>query len=352
MPVLGKGASKEPEPDLDQRETSEPVSPQEAADVGRRLRHGLITLGVLLVIVVGLLLAIPGLHGIGHAVVHMDGGWIAGGVALEVLSCLSYVLAFLQVFRRAPIRLGARVALSELAFGATVPIGGVGSVALGGWLLVERGAPLNRVAQRSAVLFLLTSAVNVITFIVAGLGLWLGIFPGPSDPLLSLLPAAAGTAVLVFFLLLPPAIERGLTGRLPPKLDGVLRGTASSIRDTADFLRRPDWRLIGAIGYLWFDIAVLLACFAALDASPPVASVVLAYQIAYLSNLVPIPGGIGVLDGSLLGMLTLYGISATTSAAATVVYHAIALLIPVVWGTVAFVILRRNRDQPLRPRLG
>jgi uncharacterized membrane protein YbhN (UPF0104 family) len=208
------------------------------------------------------------------------------------------------------------------------------------------------VAQRSAVLFLLTSAVNVITFIVAGLGLWLGIFPGPDDPLLSILPAGAGTVVLVFFLLLPRAIERGLTGRLPSKLDGVLRGTASSIRDTADFLRRPDWKLIGAIGYLWFDIGVLVACFAALDATPPIASVVLAYQIAYLSNLVPIPGGIGVLDGSLVGMLTLYGIPTTTGAAATVVYHAIALLIPVVWGTVAFVILRRTRNQPLKLRPG
>ena len=350
MPVAGRGASQRPEPDLEERDPSENASQQEAADIGRRLRQGLITVGVLLVMVIGLLLAIPGLHGIGHAVVHMDGGWIAGGVALEVLSCLGYVLAFLQVFRRAPIRFGARVALSELAFGAAVPIGGVGSVALGGWLLVERGAPLNRVAQRSAVLFLLTSAVNVITFIVAGLGLWLGIFPGPRDPLLTILPAAVGTLVLIFFLLLPRAIERGLTGRLPPRVDGVLRGAASSIRDTAEFLRRPDWRLIGAIGYLWFDIAVLLACFAALDASPPVASVVLAYQIAYLSNLVPIPGGIGVLDGSLVGMLTLYGISATTSAAATVVYHAIALLIPVAWGTLAFVILRRTRHQPLGRR--
>jgi uncharacterized membrane protein YbhN (UPF0104 family) len=352
MPVAGRGASKHPEPDLDERESSELGPEQDAVDVGRRLRHGLITVAVLVVIVIGLLLAIPGLHSIGHAVVHMDGGWIAGGVALEVLSCLGYVLAFLQVFRRAPIRFGARVALSELAFGAAVPIGGVGSVALGGWLLVERGAPLNRVAQRSAVLFLLTSAVNVITLMVAGLGLWLGLFPGPRDPLLSILPAAVGTVVLVFFLLLPGAIERGLTGRLPPKLDGVLRGTASSIRDTADFLRRPDWRLIGAIGYLWFDIGVLIVCFAALDAAPPIACVVLAYQIAYLSNIVPIPGGIGVLDGSLVGMLTLYGIPTTTSAAATVVYHAIALLIPVVWGTVAFLILRRTRHQPLKLRPG
>ena len=59
----------------------------------------------------------------------------------------------------------------------------------------------------------------------------------------------------------------------------------------------PDWRIVGAIGYLWFDIAVLFACFAASGHMPALAPVVLAYQIGYLSNFIPVPGGIGVLDG-------------------------------------------------------
>ena len=77
---------------------------------------------------------------------------------------------------------------------------------------------------------------------------------------------------------------------------------------------------------------------------------VLAYQIAYLSNLIPIPGGIGVLDGSFVGMLVLYGVNATTATAATVVYHAISLWIPAMWGTVAFLILQRTRNHPLTLR--
>jgi uncharacterized protein (TIRG00374 family) len=78
--------------------------------------------------------------------------------------------------------------------------------------------------------------------------------------------------------------------------------------------------------------------------------VVLAYQVAYLSNIIPIPGGIGVLDGSLVGALVLYGVSATTATAAAVVYHAIALWVPSLWGTAAFLILRRTRRQPLKLR--
>jgi uncharacterized membrane protein YbhN (UPF0104 family) len=61
---------------------------------------------------------------------------------------------------------------------------------------------------------------------------------------------------------------------------------------------------------------------------PPLASIVLAFQIGYLSNCVPIPGGIGVLDGSFVGMLVLYGGNAITATAATLVYHAVALWIP------------------------
>jgi uncharacterized membrane protein YbhN (UPF0104 family) len=318
-------------------------------EAARRLRHGLIALGVLVLMVVGLLLAVPGLHGVAQTVTRMSWGWVAVAIVAEILSCLGYVLAFLQVFERAPIRFGARVALSELAFNAAVSLGGVSSVAMGGWLLVERGAPRGRVAGRPAVLFLLTSAINVITFAVAGFALFAGA-PGPHDPLLSVVPGAVGTAMFLFFVFLPRVIDRRLGRRLPGRLHTVLSGTAMSIRDTEQLLFKPDWRLLGAIGYLWFDIGVLMACFSALGVTPPLAAVVLAYQIAYLSNAIPVPGGIGVLDGSLVGMLVLYGVKSTVAAAATLVYHAISLWIPAMWGTIAFLILRRTRREPLELR--
>jgi hypothetical protein len=51
-----------------------------------------------------------------------------------------------------------------------------------------------------------------------------------------------------------------------------------------------------------------------------------------------------------VGMFVLYGTSATLATAATVVYHAVALWIPAMWGTAAFVILRRTRNRPLQLR--
>jgi len=75
--------------------------------------------------------------------------------------------------------------------------------------------------------------------------------------------------------------------------------------------------------------------------------IVLSYQIGYLANVLPVPGNIGVLEGSFVGMLVLYHVHATTATAAAVVYHAIALWIPALWGTVAFLALRHSAHEPL-----
>jgi uncharacterized protein (TIRG00374 family) len=98
--------------------------------------------------------------------------------------------------------------------------------------------------------------------------------------------------------------------------------------------------VLGAIGYLLFDIAVLWACLRAFDAHPAVLAVVVGYQVGYLSNLLPIPGGVGVLEGGLLGALLLYGLPAASTAAAVILYHAIALWVPTLGGTIGFARLR------------
>ena len=286
----------------------------------RSLRNGFITLALGAALVAGLLLAVPGFAGVTTTVSSM------------------------QVWEEGSELFTAWVALSEEAFGAAVSLGGAGSLAVGAWLMVERGAPARRIAERSAVLFLYTSAINVITLIVAGLGLFLGL-PGPGNPLLSIVPAAVGALVLVVFLLLPRYVDRIARRLGPGRLQMFLTETAASVRDTARLTFHPRWGMVGAIGYLWFDIAVLFACFAAAGHVPPLAAVVLAYQIAYLSNLIPVPGGIGVLDGSMIGMLVLYGVGGTVATAATLVYHAIALWVPAVLGTIAFIALQRTRRQ-------
>jgi len=317
------------------------------AKATRNLKHGLISLVILIAMVVGLFLAVPSLHDVSRDIFRMGTGWVLLAIGLEILSCIGYVVVFLLVFDRAPRRFGARVALSELAFGAAVALGGAGSVAVGAWLLIERGARPGKVAERSAVLFLLTSGINVLTLAAAGIGLWLGILPGKDSTLLSLVPGAVGVVIFVGFLMLPPVNDWLIVERFDGRVANWAAAMSETIRATRRELFSFDWRLLGALGYLWFDIAVLWVCFKALGFDAPIASLVLAYQIGYLSNLLPIPGGIGVLDGSLVGMCVLYGFNDTKSTSAAIVYHAISLWVPATWGTIAFVLLRRTRNQPI-----
>jgi uncharacterized membrane protein YbhN (UPF0104 family) len=103
---------------------------------------------------------------------------------------------------------------------------------------------------------------------------------------------------------------------------------------------------VGAIGYLAFDICVLWACLRALGSAPPAAGLVLGYSVGYLANMLPVPGGAGVLDGGLAAALVMYHVPGPHIAAAILVYHAIALWVPGLGGVLAYVRLRSRLAQP------
>ncbi len=319
---------------------------------GKRLRNSLLTILVLATIVVVLLFAIPGLHEVGNKLRHASAGWLIGAVGLELLSCLGYVAFFRQVFYRGPRRLTARIAWAELAANAVLPAGGAGGLGLGGWMLHAKGMPTRKVAERSVVVFLGTSAVNVAALVIIGVGMFVGVLPGTRNPLLTLLPAAVGLAVIAIVLALP-----ALAGRLAdrhgqgrPRLRSTVCALAVGVRETIVELRRRDWRVLGAVGYWVFDTMVLWACFRALGANPGVPVVMMAYLIGQLGGELPIPGGMGAIDGGLIGALALYGVAFAPATAAVLAYRAISLWLPALIGSVDFVLVRRRLDEPIQLR--
>ncbi len=305
-----------------------------------RLRNGIAWTVALLLLLLAVGLAVPDLRGVLKRAAGAHVGWLVAAVALELLSCLGYVATVRLVLRRGPVSEVRWLAWAEMAFGAVVPVGGAGGLAVGAWAMRAWGIAWSRIANRSAVIFLLTSAINAAVLSAAGFGLALGIGNGGKGALSGLLPGAIGLLGIIVFAALPLVMARLGDRQNVGRVRAALTRMAGWVRDTEAIAWERDWRLLGSAGYLLFDIAVLWACLRAVGLHPPVMAMVVGYQIGYLANLVPIPGGVGVLEGGLLGALLLYGLPAGPTAAAVVIYHAIALWVPAIGGTIGFARLR------------
>jgi uncharacterized membrane protein YbhN (UPF0104 family) len=306
----------------------------------RRLRNGLVWTAVLALLLLGIGLAVPDLRGVLDRASGANLGWLGLAIALELASCLGYVGTVRLVLTRGPAKLVRRLAWAEMAFGAVVPVGGAGGLAVGAWAMRAWGISWSRIANRSAVIFLLTSAVNGAVLGLGGLGLLAGLGHTHASFIYGLIPAVVAFAGIAFFVALPRLTAVSEPSRQRGRLGAALSRAAGWVRDTEEVAFTPNWRLVGTVGYLVFDIAVLWACLRALGVNEPIVALVLGYQIGYLANLVPIPGGLGVLEGGLLGALLLYGLPVAPTAAAVVLYHAIALWVPTLGGTVGFARLR------------
>ncbi|MFZ1996157.1 MAG: lysylphosphatidylglycerol synthase domain-containing protein, partial [Solirubrobacteraceae bacterium] len=304
---------------------------------GSAAARRLLTVVVLALCVGTAVVAVPGLRPVVREIEEINPALVAAAVALELASCLSFVVIFRLFFEPIPARLARDMAWSQMGSGALLPGGGVGSLAVGGWLLHLAGMPTRQILRRSSGLFFLTSAINVIVLGAGGLVLLTGIGGGPHDVLRAGLPVAVAVAAVIVVLGLPRVMGR-VSGRLPAPawLDDIGTGIPAA----RDALLRPDWRLLGALGYLLFDIAVLWTTLAAVGPAPPVAALAVAYLAGYLPNVLPIPGGVGILDAGLVGALGLYGLPLTHAAAAVLVYHAVAFWIPTLGGMLAYTRLR------------
>ena len=124
------------------------------------------------------------------------------------------------------------------------------------------------------------------------------------------------------------------------------------MREAGRILRRRDWRVIaGSLGYWAFDNAVLWAASARSASSPAMTLVLMGYLLGQLGGLLPIPGGIGGIDGGLIGALIVFGLPAAATAAAVLAYRVILFWIPLLLGAAAFTGLRKGLNDPDRPDL-
>jgi uncharacterized membrane protein YbhN (UPF0104 family) len=316
----------------------------------RRLRRRVAQVTALFVAIALLAWLAPGLDSFRSRLDNADAGWLVLGVALEVASCACYVLMFGPIFceRLAP-RTSAEIGLAELGVGSLVPAGGLGGLALGVWALRRGGMPGDQIATRSVAFFLIKCVANFAAVAVVGVVLWLGLGASGLSPALTIVPAVLAMAVMAAVAALPLLLRR-LTG------DGrVARGARTLGRGVSEALRLLGTGnpaiLLGSLGYWAFDNLVLWACFHAFGVPAALTVVLMGYLIGQLGGLLPIPGGLGGVEGGLVGTLVVYGIPLRDAVATVLAYRVIQFWIPLLLALPAFVSLQRGLNRPERPDL-
>ncbi len=305
-------------------------------------------IGILVALVAGAVIALPGLDEFRSRLAGADPRLIVAAALLEVGSCLAFVAAFRGVFSRGlSWRFSYEVGMAEQAANVLLPTGGAGGLALGAWALRQVGMPADRVGRRTVAFFLVTSSVNFAAVVLAGLGLALGLLPGRIAFLAAALPAVAAGVALAAIAFAPRVLERGNAdspGRIRKALAKGRGYLADGIRDAISLVTSGRPLVVGgAIGYMALDVAALAMVFAAFGGGAPSVGVfVLAYAVGQLGGLIPLPGGVGGTDGGLILAFALLGTPVAVAAAAVIGYRAFQLGVPALLGITAMTRLRRS----------
>lgn len=335
-------------------------------------RQSLLAFAVFVVVAVGgLYFVLPQVAGLDDTWRRLERGdpwWLAAALAFTVLSFAGYVLLFQGVFVRAgsPIDLRAsyQITMAGLAATRIFAAGGAGGVVLTAWALRRSGMPPRAVADHTLAFLVLTYAVYMVALMVAGLGLYLGTFDGPAPVGMTLVPAvlaAAAVALALALALVPTDLQRRLEGhvrgegrvaRLVQRAANAPAAFSAGVHEAWQHVRSRDPAMLGAIAFWAFNIAVLWAAFRAFGEAPAGAVIVTAYFVGMLGNLLPLPGGVGGVDGGMIAAFAAFGVDASLALVAVLTYRAFAFWLPTIPGAIAYFQLLRTVHRWREERVG
>jgi uncharacterized protein (TIRG00374 family) len=284
--------------------------------------------------------------------------WFVAASAFTVASFGGYVAMFRGVFindtTRIDLRASYQITMAGLAATRLFAAGGAGGIALTAWALRRAGMDRRKVADKTLAFLILTYAVYMVALVVGGFGLRLHVLHGPAPFGITVIPATFGLIVIVLGLALarvPPDLQRRLEGfasrggrlaRLAQRLANAPAAFSAGMREAVCHVRKGDRSLLGAIAYWGFQIATLWACFHAFGHPPPWSVIVMAYFVGFLGNLLPLPGGIGGVDGAMIGAFIAFGVDKGLTIQAVLVYRLFAFWLPTIPGAIAYFQLRRT----------
>jgi uncharacterized protein (TIRG00374 family) len=336
------------------------AAPRSMRQFLRDHRRAVTLLAAVVLLGIFVLVVLPQVAGFGDTLGRLREGnkaWLGVAVAFEVVSIGGYVAGFRAVFSCHETRIGWResyqINMAGLVATKFFSAAGAGGVALTVWALRAAGLSGRTVARRMASFEILLYAVYMGSLLLVGGGLALGVLPGRGPFALTILPAGFGTLVIALALamrFLPEDVEAravarlaaGRTRRIASRLATVPRTVREGMVTATELVAHPTPGLLGPAAYWAFDIGALWASFHAFGAAPPLAVVVMAYFVGTLANTIPIPGGVGGVEGGLIGSFIAFGVSGSDAVLAVLTYRAISYWLPLLPGSVAYFRLRRT----------
>jgi uncharacterized protein (TIRG00374 family) len=306
-----------------------------------------------------LYVGLPRLAGFGDAWKRLSSGdplLLTAAALLECASYAAYVWTFHRLFSGPGSRIGWKESYDISLGGAAASrvVAGAGGIALAGWALDRSGMERKQVVSRLTTFYVLLYGVFMAALVVVGIGLRTGVLNGPAPFALTVVPALFGGVVIAAGL---------VAGRLPSDLGeraaGCLREherlakwvgraadaaatLAEGVRGALSLARARDPVLVGVLLWWAFDIGVLAVCFEAFGEAPPGGVVVMGYLTGTLGNVVPLPGGLGGVEGAMIGAFVAFGVEPGLAVAAVLGYRAFQYWMPIIPGVLAYLRLART----------
>jgi uncharacterized membrane protein YbhN (UPF0104 family) len=310
-----------------------------------------------------LLPQIAGLDDTWHRIENGSPYWIGLALGFTIGMFAGYVMLFRGVFVRAESsnRIGWResyqITMAGLAASRIFAAGGAGGLVLMAWALRRSGMRKRTVADKTLSFLILNYLPYVAALIICGFGLRYGLFPGDDPFGLTVVPATLAVIALaigLLFALVPTDLERRLGGwarrggrlaRLAALSAHAPAAASAGMRDAIAHLRSRDPAPLGAILFWAAQILVVWAAFRAFGDSPPAAVLVQGFFVGMLGNLLPMPGGVGGVEGGMIASYAAFGVDAGLAVVAVLVYRAFTFWLPMIPGVIAYFGLRKTVQQ-------
>jgi putative heme transporter len=277
--------------------------------------------------------------------------WLGVAVAAESLSFLCYAFVQHGLLVEGGARLPRRdiVNLAVAATGLTNLLPG-GTAPSSGWLVAQyrkRGIPMPLALW--AVLaggFAATVSVLLLTLVGAAVA---GLLPAAGIVLSSLLLVAGSVAFIAAVRHLD-SVDHWFRAHHRGRSDRLVKRLSKKIGDASKFRTRPVLGarvLVLSIGNWGLDVACLIAAFPLLNLPIPWRTVLFAYAFAQIAgSLAPVPGGIGFVEGAMVGAFALAGTPVADALLATILYRLITTIGVAAVGSVMLLHLSRKKSTP------